>query len=119
MKKSFGFSLIELLTTLSIAAIIAAFCLPLYTQYLTKTHRLEAQTILSKLAIEMEKFHIEHNTYESATLDGLGFSENIAKNNYRLSIQSTQNDYTLFAKRTGKQEEIILYSTGRKKGWQE
>lgn len=119
MKKSFGFSLIELLTTLSIVGIIAAFCFPLYSQYLIKTHRLEAQTMLSKLAIEMEKFHIEHNTYESVTLSSLKFPETIAKNNYRLSIQSTKNDYALSAKRIGEQEEIILHSNGRKEGWQD
>jgi len=97
MKKSPGFSLIELLTVISIISILAALCFPLYSQYMMKARRLEAASMLSRLAIAMEKYHIENNTYETATLASLSFPASIANNNYRLVIEATSNNYKLIA----------------------
>ena len=121
-KTNYGFHLIEVLITLAIISILTAFCLPLYSQYTVQARRLEAKTILSELAIAMEKFHIEHNTYEGATLAALHFSDWIAKNNYRLLIQTaTNNDYTLIAYPHAKQAEkdaqcasLILHANNKK-----
>lgn len=72
-KTSRGFHLVELLTTVAIVGMLAAFVLPLYSQYTIGTKRLEAASMLSRLAVAMEKFHVEHNTYEHATLAALNF----------------------------------------------
>jgi type IV pilus assembly protein PilE len=116
-----GFHLIEILITLAIISILTAFCLPLYSKYIVQTRRLEATTTLSTLAIAMEKFQIEHNTYEGATLAALSFSDT-AKNNYHVFIQSaTNNDYTLVAEPYAKQAEkdaecasLILHADNKK-----
>ncbi|OGT35456.1 MAG: hypothetical protein A3F11_01640 [Gammaproteobacteria bacterium RIFCSPHIGHO2_12_FULL_37_14] len=87
-----GFHLIELLITIFIISILATISSPLYTQYLTQARRLEAATVLSKLAIAMEHYYIEHNTYQGATLATLHFPNHIGKNHYQLNIQSIVDD---------------------------
>lgn len=104
MKISKGFHLIELLTAVSILAILVTLCVPLYSQYSIRAKRLEAAAALTNLAVAMEVFHVSHHTYEGATLSKLNFPEKIAKNNYRLAIRkAVDNDYLLIAKPLGKQ----------------
>lgn len=117
-----GFHLVEILSTVAILSILAALCLPLYSQYTTGVKRVEAENTLGKLAVAMEKFYIEHNSYENATLEALNFPATIAKDHYRLAIQTaTNNDYALIAEPLGKQAEkdqrcagLILYSNDKK-----
>lgn len=104
--KFFGFHLIELLIVISIIAILTSISLPLYSQHIVHVRRLEAARILSKLAIAMEQYYIEHNTYQNATLASLHFSEFIVEKNYRLIIDvANDHDYLLSAKPQGNQAE--------------
>lgn len=101
-----GFHLIEIMIVIAIIGILASICFPIYTQPTIKARRLEAETMLVKLAIALEEFHLEHQTYEGAVLSDLNFSEFIAANNYRLAIQTaTDHDYVLHAQPLGKQAE--------------
>jgi type IV pilus assembly protein PilE len=117
-----GFHLIEILSTVAILSILVALSLPIYSQYTIGVKRIEAENTLSKLAIAMEKFHVEHNTYENATLEALHFPATIVRNNYRLTIQTAANNhYILIAEPLGKQAEkdqhcagLILYSNDKK-----
>ena len=94
-----GFHLIEILIVLAIISILASFSLPSFKNYLVQERRLEAASMLTKLSIAMEQYHIEHNTYQGATLTALNFPELVAKNNYRLNIQTNDaTDYKLTAK---------------------
>ncbi|MBV9576322.1 MAG: prepilin-type N-terminal cleavage/methylation domain-containing protein [Gammaproteobacteria bacterium] len=102
MQKSFfyvdGFHLIEILITLTIVSLLMTTALPAYYHYLTQVRRFEAANDLSKLALALESYFIEHHTYENATLDVLHFPKIIAKNTYQLAILSaTENDYRLTA----------------------
>lgn len=106
MDNARGFHLIEVLTTVAIVGILAILCIPIYSQYTVHARRLEAANTLSQLAIAMEQFHVEHNTYESASLAALHFSDTIAKDNYRLGIKTaSNNDYLLVAVPLGHQAE--------------
>ena len=117
-----GFHLIELLITLSVIVILAAMSIPTYSQYLVYEKRIEAKSALAKLAIKMEHYHIEHNTYEGATLDALRMPAHIAKDNYQLHIQMAKGaDYTLAAIPLGRQAEkdmacgtLTLNAVGKK-----
>ena len=117
-----GFHLIELMIVIIIIGILASICFPIYTQPRIKAHRLEAETMLIKLVIALEEFHLENQTYEGATLADLNFSELIAANNYRIAIQSaTDHSYVVIAKPLGKQETddkecgiLILNSNNQK-----
>jgi len=112
----------EMLAVLAIISIVTTFAIPLYSQYLVHTRRLEAAGSLSRLALAMEQYHIEHNTYQGATLTDLHFPETIAKNNYQLTIFSTDtNAFLLAANPLGKQAEkdqscavLTLHSNGEK-----
>lgn len=99
-----GFSLLELMITLSIIGIMMSMAIPVYSHYLVAARRAEAKTVLSKLALAMEKYHVENNTYQNATLVNLRFIDVIADNNYQLAIQSAaKHDYVLVAKPLNKQ----------------
>jgi len=106
MQKIIGFHLIEILIVLSIISIFASITLPRYSQYVAHEKRLEAAGALTKLAVAMEQYQIENNTYENATLENLHFSSTVAKNAYRLYIQTaTETDYLLVAAPNDKQAE--------------
>lgn len=96
--RSYGFSLLEILITLAIISILTGLCFPLYSQHAAEERRLEATITLEKLAAALERYYIVHNTYQGATLEQLGFSASIAKNNYQLVITSlTDNTFSLAA----------------------
>src|SRR3990167_2314662 len=87
-----GFHLIELLVVLTIISILSLISLPIYSQYLVQAHRLEAITTLSKLAIAMEDYHIQHHTYRGVTLADLGFSDTTGKQDYQLRIKNIADE---------------------------
>lgn len=116
-----GFSLLELLTTLSIISLLIAISIPAYNNYSIHEKRLEAAAALSKLAIAMEEYQLEHHSYEGATLAALKCSEFIVKNNYQLQISTTTETYLLSAIPQGYQAEkdvtcatLTLNNTGEK-----
>lgn len=84
-----GFSLFELLITISIVGILTLIALPSYTNHLTHEHRIEAEIALEQLAASMEQYNTLHDTYQNATLLALNASEYVAKNTYQLSIPTT------------------------------
>jgi type IV pilus assembly protein PilE len=104
MKNHQGFHLVEVLFTLAIISITAALSYPVYSDYMMYTRRMEAENTLTKLALAMEKFRVEHQSYENATLNDLHFPDIIVKNHYRLAIQQASNtSYVLTATPLGKQ----------------
>jgi type IV pilus assembly protein PilE len=117
-----GFHLIEILIVLTIFAILVALGQPFYSRYFVHEKRLEAAGSLAKLALALEQYHIEHDTYQDATLTILNFPAVVAKNTYRLKIQLiTDNDYLLEAQALGQQAKndhlcrvLTLKSNGEK-----
>lgn len=121
MKQNNGFSLLELMIVITILTILSSVGYPLYTQHLSKLNRLAAQQSLSQLALAMERYHFEHNTYAGASLSQLNMTEYTAKNAYRLAIQSsTHHHYVLTAHPLNPQAErddcgeLILDAQGKR-----
>lgn len=101
-----GFQLIEMLMVLAVIGILIAVSQPLYSHFFIHEKRLEAMAMLTKLALAMEEYHIEHNSYEQASLATLHFPEFIVKNNYQLFItNTTSDDYLLIVKALARQKE--------------
>lgn len=58
-----GFSLIELMITLAIAAIIAAVAVPGYRDYMLRAHIPEATSTLPALAMRLEQHYQDNQAY--------------------------------------------------------
>ena len=59
--------------------------------------RIEAATMLSRLAVAMEQFHFAQNSYLNVTLAKLHFPEMVADNRYQLKIQMEDNEEFLLS----------------------
>lgn len=117
-----GFHLVELVIVLGVIAILAIMGGWYYSDHVAKANRMEAITLLQKLALRMEEYHLAHNTYAGASLRILHFPEIVLDEKYRLNIYSVStNHFVIAAKPLGKQAEadkacgtLILDSTGKK-----
>lgn len=67
-----GFSLIELMVTIAIFAIIVAIAYPNYENYIRKGHRTSAKTALLTIASREERYYSTNNVY-APSLTTLGF----------------------------------------------
>lgn len=120
-QSAYGFHLVELLVVISIISIVSAFSVPLYSQYMAHERRNEAVAMMGKLALALEAFHVEHDTYQGATLAELNFPEAIVRDHYQLSIRSvTDQTYLVAAVPVSKAEKdgacgvLTLDSQGEK-----
>src|SRR3569833_2829126 len=68
-----GFTLVELLTAMVIAAILLAVAIPSYRTQTQKSRRTEAKTALLDLASREERYNSTNSSY-SSTLSDLGYS---------------------------------------------
>ena len=68
-----GFTLIELMVTVAIVAILSAIAYPAYTEYILKSRRTDAKNALLDLAARQERFYSLNNKY-SIVPSTLGYS---------------------------------------------
>jgi len=67
MRKSAGFTLIELMVTIVIVAILAAIAVPSYQQYIQRGKITEATSNLSSARLQMEKYYADNRKYDNGT----------------------------------------------------
>lgn len=105
-----GFTLIELVITVAIFAILVTIAYPSYTNYIVAARRADAHGSLLDLAARMEQFYAENNTYAGATI-GVNPVTDVLNSPvspdgwYSLSVNSTASTYTITASPIGPQAE--------------
>lgn len=63
MRKSRGFTLIELMVVIAIVAIIAAIAIPSFSEQMRRSRRTDAARGLSELQLRQERWRASHSTY--------------------------------------------------------
>jgi type IV pilus assembly protein PilE len=108
--KNKGFTLIELLVVLSIVAMLLAYALPNYRQYVMESKRAAAHNRLLEIAGMYEKFYANTNAYPTS-LTGTGVTElgldsgYLVMDDYTVTAANNANGWTLTATATGGQAE--------------
>lgn len=121
-----GFTLIELMIVVAIAAVLASVAYPSYVRHIQKTRRVMAQGCLMELGQWMERYYTEKlaTGYKDATLPSLQCRSELELNQlYTFTFasgQPTPTTYTLNATASGAQlgdsncRTLTLTHTGAK-----
>lgn len=119
-RTALGFTLIELMITVAVVAILAAVAIPSYSEHVRKSRRAQAKADLVELAQQLERFHTVQNTYNGMTLP-FTQSPRDGKSYYTLALSgaATSSSFTLQAvPGTGQDKDkcgtLTLDQAGRK-----
>lgn len=77
-----GFTLIELMITIAIVAILAAIALPSYDRFVKRTRRADGHELMMRIAAAEERFYTNRNTYSDDIATDLGLSDTSEKGHY-------------------------------------
>jgi type IV pilus assembly protein PilE len=94
LRRHSGFTLIELVITMVIVAILASIAIPSYSTYILKSHRTEARTALLDIASLEERYFSANNIYTKTPSDlgytgAAGTAFNVGSNYYNILVNKT------------------------------
>ena len=111
-KQTAGMTLIELLVTLAVVAILSSIAVGSYRSYTLRANRIDGETMLLKIQVAEEKFFLQNNTYTTgvavAPPNGLGLLSTTLSGYYNLTVAagttgSIATSYAATATATGTQ----------------
>lgn len=116
-----GFTLIEIMITIVLVAILASIALPSYQAYVERARRIAVQTTLQETANRLERYYTEQKTYADVSLESLGIASNTSDKSYRIQLSGLSADtYIVTAIPLGAQEKdscgaLSINQLGQKK----
>lgn len=100
-RRAGGFTLIELMITVAIAAILASVALPMYRTYVQRGRIIDATSKLSDFRVRMEQYFMDNRTYDNA--GKCGVVDPTDTNDAAFTIACTGSSATTYTvKATGK-----------------
>lgn len=111
-RKIAGFTLIEILVVVSIAAVLVAVAYPSYTQYLLKSHRADAMAALSLDQTILERCYSLEFSYKGDCPELSEFPHHSAQGYYEITLSMlTSATFQLTATATASQAADKVCST--------
>ena len=104
-----GFTLLEVMIVVAIVGILAAIALPNYTESVTRSKLLEAQTKLGDLRAQQERYFMDNRTYQSGVTCGVDDPAILSVTNYNLDANSAFD----FACTAATVTTYVITATGR------
>ncbi|HBS63245.1 MULTISPECIES: type IV pilin protein [Stenotrophomonas] len=98
-----GFTLIELMITVAVVAILAAIAYPSYQDQIRKSRRAQAKADMVEYSQMAERFHTVNNTYAGFALGATQTPREGGSAWYALTIQQTPATFTITATPQGTQ----------------
>ncbi|RHW75554.1 type IV pilin protein [Colwellia sp. RSH04] len=123
-KKSIGFTLIEMLIAVAIMGILASVAYPSYTEFITRSNRVEAQRELVRLANLQEQVFVDTRNY-TEDMKALGMKADPHETEHgNYDIDATVNGVTFVLTATAKDAQakdtecktLTIDETGTKGG---
>lgn len=96
-EKNKGFTLVELMVTVMIVAVLASFALPAFNDYTKKARWAEARAALIQASMNMEREFSTNNIYSGASA-GVTFQSQSDSKSYTLSFKDLEDhSFTIIA----------------------
>ncbi|GGK83503.1 type IV pilin protein [Amphritea balenae] len=103
VKRSDGFTLIELMIVVAVVGVMAAIAYPSYLEFVREARRTDAMSTLLTAQLEQEKFRANNITYAS-TAASLGVSTTSPDSFYSIAVASSAaNSFIVTATPAGNQ----------------
>lgn len=80
MRRSKGFTLIELMVVVAIVAIIAAIAMPTYREYVMRGHRRAAQSVMMDMVNRQQQYFVANRGYATAAQLNYGLPPEVDAN---------------------------------------
>lgn len=123
-----GFTLIELMITVAIVAILARIAVPAYTSYITRGRIPDATSNLAANQVKMEQWFQDNRSYlntAGTACGGVAATDTTSSRYFTLSCAATTQTFTLTATGTGSMNGFVYTvtqtgakaTTGVPSGW--
>ena len=114
-----GFTLVELMITVAVIAILASIAIPSYRQYVIRGNRSAAKAAMMDLANREQQYLLAKRTYaDKATLEGTGYAlSSEVTDHYDWDVIADETTFEISFTATGGQAsdgELTLDNQGRK-----